>query len=64
MLPLSYDTFGLATTQDRSATWVGSVTLEYVNYVLWSPEQSRNVCLLFICSSLHLENLGEVRVRG
>ena len=39
---------------------IGSMTLEYVNYILWASEQSKNILLLFIHLKLTLGNLGGV----
>lgn len=33
-----------------SAMWIGYITSEYVNYILWALEQSKNILLLLIHS--------------
>ena len=30
--------------------WVGPLTLEYVNYIMWDPEKTKNIHLLCILS--------------
>ena len=37
--------------------WVGSMTLEYVKYIMWALEQSKNIHLLFVHSGRHLNFL-------
>ena len=39
--------------------WIGSITLEHVNYIMWVLEQTGNICLLFIVY-VELGNLGGV----
>ena len=33
-----------------SAMWIGYITSEYVNYIPWALEQSKNILLLLIHS--------------
>lgn len=37
--------------------WVGSMTLEHVNFIWWAPQQNRNVYVLFIHQA-ELGNMG------
>lgn len=48
VLPLGHSLLIRKCTKYYSTMWVGSMMLEYVNYISWAFERIENICLLFV----------------